>query len=815
MTDQCSVSMVDSTRSMSFETSTLLTTSTINALHFPGLTISGISDIGSSRPTSFISDNTGMCESMIESYSSVGGQDETILTNHTNILQLDTSITNNNFKIEKKDSITQKKRRSRKSQYDASIDAILSLDKIEPVNLFDELNEADDAWLFEVPKTEHKNDPITDNIFSWVHKEFKTNDIQASKHRLLCKLDDMSHARTIRSLSCHNFVDNQKIDNVKRSLTEQQVNSDTIIKNDNNVLFNRFIDELNDDKHFYNCFNDSFLFQTIIDEHHLIERYSSLNSLDCDIIISYKPVKSGRSKSPLHTKSPLFKENINTRSISPANGNYTNHSTGTTTIRSRDTSREPERVPLDYTDVEVMAKVQLENLRQAERQGPLFKRFDRTGTKPPVAPKSIITRNGVKPNNNRASNMQTNTTTKTNGYNVSTVTQPKSSVTSTTRASVLPPNSANNNRTRPLTNRPTQVYRGSQTSYNNNNNNNNNPKALVTASSSVERNRKKPTNGFGSTFTTKEFTSNENGLLTDVSNKPLIAPVRSQVGPQRRTILPHSSTYSSGERVPSSSSSTNITTSRQTILPRSSSSTLSKERKSGIPTVGKQQKSSTTTVTRPTSSNVNPSSKSSDTTPLMAITTAFMTYRRVNNPVVPKFYGLKLTGAIFGAYLLGKLAYIPECRKMVLERLPNSNLAHSFDSKPYNMISDMAEPPEIVSKSATTNIFGTHNAQKEEDQQDDIIPPSDTTDKNNPRRYVTYDELRQKNRTEHALKFSGTKVRNDTPSTNTPTNIPVQDNRKLAPLPINTNERTSNSITTNPPKRSTTRKNQYGDEVYE
>ncbi|CAF0841080.1 unnamed protein product [Rotaria sordida] len=537
MTDQCSVSMVDSTRSMSFETSTLLTTSTINALHFPGLTISGISDIGSSRPTSFISDNTGMCESMIESYSSVGGQDETILTNHTNILQLDTSITNNNFKIEKKDSITQKKRRSRKSQYDASIDAILSLDKIEPVNLFDELNEADDAWLFEVPKTEHKNDPITDNIFSWVHKEFKTNDIQASKHRLLCKLDDMSHARTIRSLSCHNFVDNQKIDNVKRSLTEQQVNSE--------------------------------------------------------------PVKSGRSKSPLHTKSPLFKENINIRSISPANGNYTNHSTGTTTIRSRDTSREPERVPLDYTDVEVMAKVQLENLRQAERQGPLFKRFDRTGTKPPVAPKSIITRNGVKPNNNRASNMQTNTTTKTNGYNVSTVTQPKSSVTSTTRASVLPPNSANNNRTRPLTNRPTQVYRGSQTSYNNNNNNNNNPKAPVTASSSVERNSKKPTNGFSSTFTTKEFTSNENGLLTDVSNKPLIAPIRSQVGPQRRTILPHSSTYSSGERIPSSSSSSvNTTTSRQTILPRSSSSTLSKERKSGIPTVGKQQKSSTTTVTR-------------------------------------------------------------------------------------------------------------------------------------------------------------------------------------------------------------------------
>ncbi|CAF2803860.1 unnamed protein product [Rotaria sp. Silwood2] len=620
MTDQCIVSMIESTRNISFDNSTLLTSSAINALHFPDLTTSGISDTGGSRPASFLFDN-GMYESMTESFASTGGQDETILINQINIHQADTSITNNNLKLEKKDSITQKKRRSRKSQYDASIDAILSLDRIESVNLFDEINEADDAWLYEVPKTEHKNDPTTDNIFSWVHKEFKTNDIKESKHRLLCKLDDMSNARTIRSLSCHNFVDNQRIDNVKRSLTEQQVNSDRIIENDDNDQFYIFIDESNDDKHFYNCFNDSFVFQTIINEHHLIQRYSSLNSLDYDINISSKPVKSGRLNSPLRTISPLLKENINTRSISPlrpnitvthADENYTNHSTGTTTIRSRDTSRERERERLDYTDLEVMAKLQLENLRQAERQGPLFKRFDRPGNKPPVAPKSTITRNGVKPNNNRASNMQTNTTTKTNGFGVSTVTLPKSLVTSTTRASVLPPNSANNNRTRPVTNRPIQTYRGSQTSCNNNNN----PKVQVTtssSSSSVQRNSKKPTNGFGSTFTTKEFESNENGLLTDVSNKPLIAPIRSQVGPQRRTVLPHSSTYSSVERIPSSSSSVNIAASRQTILPRSSSSTLSQGRKSGIPFVGKQQKPiSTTTVTRPTSSNANPCSKSSD-----------------------------------------------------------------------------------------------------------------------------------------------------------------------------------------------------------
>ena len=49
--------------------------------------------------------------------------------------------------------------------------------------------------LYEIPKNGDKNNQITDNIFSWVHKEFKTNDINASKHRLLCKLDDMSHGK--------------------------------------------------------------------------------------------------------------------------------------------------------------------------------------------------------------------------------------------------------------------------------------------------------------------------------------------------------------------------------------------------------------------------------------------------------------------------------------------------------------------------------------------------------------------------------------------------------------------------------------------
>ncbi len=47
--------------------------------------------------------------------------------------------------------------------------------------------------LFQVPGK--KTNTTSDNIISWVHKEFKENDINATKHRLLCKLDDMSHGK--------------------------------------------------------------------------------------------------------------------------------------------------------------------------------------------------------------------------------------------------------------------------------------------------------------------------------------------------------------------------------------------------------------------------------------------------------------------------------------------------------------------------------------------------------------------------------------------------------------------------------------------
>ncbi|CAF0882253.1 unnamed protein product [Adineta ricciae] len=420
-------------QSISFDPSALLTTSTINNLHFPDLTTSGISDSGGGgggRPTSFILDGVGMCESMTESFCSVAGQDDAVLVNSTNGLHPDASLRS----LEKKNATNaQKKRRSRKAQYDASTDGI-SLDKIEPVNAIDEQNETDDSWLFQMPNNGNRTNPTSENIFSWVHKEFKENDINATKHRLLCKLDDMSHARTIRSISCHNFAGNQRSDSVKRSSTEQQVNpgiqsfilhskissSDLLenalyltefltlpssssktlristlsldsIEKDNHEQFDLFLyDSLNDEssdddkEQFYDCSNnDTNLLQTIVNERQLIEqltrRCSSLDSLDNNdqILSSRKPVGNGRMISPLRSATPLLNGNGNTRPTSPISSSPLRHTIATTsgTVRSREGSREREREPLDYTDLEVMAKVQLEKLRLAERQGPLSKRF--------------------------------------------------------------------------------------------------------------------------------------------------------------------------------------------------------------------------------------------------------------------------------------------------------------------------------------------------------------------------------------------------------------------------------------------------------
>ncbi len=54
--------------------------------------------------------------------------------------------------------------------------------------------------LFQLPGNGNKKNSTSENIYSWVHKEFKENDINATKHRLLCKLDDMSHGKFIEFL---------------------------------------------------------------------------------------------------------------------------------------------------------------------------------------------------------------------------------------------------------------------------------------------------------------------------------------------------------------------------------------------------------------------------------------------------------------------------------------------------------------------------------------------------------------------------------------------------------------------------------------
>ncbi len=172
----------------------------------------------------------------------------------------------------------------------------------------------------------------------------------------------------------------------------------------------------------------------------------------------------------------------------------------------------------------------------------------------------------------------------------------------------------------------------------------------------------------------------------------------------------------------------------------------------------------------------------------------------------PKFYGIKLAGSIFTgritsnyfylsvfsplAYLLGKASYIPECRRLILQRLPNSNLAHSLESKRYDLISDMyfhifcfpsmrslclghnrlklflKQQPRIYS----VPVMKRKNNQSIPCRQvelktlstdfDGIGKCLDTMEKNAARKYVTYDELRQRNRTDYASKFPAAKARN-------------------------------------------------------
>lgn len=151
-----------------------------------------------------------------------------------------------------------------------------------------------------------------------------------------------------------------------------------------------------------------------------------------------------------------------------------------------------------------------------------------------------------------------------------------------------------------------------------------------------------------------------------------------------------------------------------------------------------------------------------------------------------------------------------------------------------------AQPPEIVPKSTTTNIFGIRN--EEEEQQDDILPAG-WISKSFHR--LIFNEIKSsrfdwekffskicnirwitaKKSSWICIKICGNKSSQwfvlhlfllfilfallDTPPTNIPTPAPSPTNKQLLPPPILSNEQPT------PSKRSNVRKNQYGDEVYD
>ena len=170
-----------------------------------------------------------------------------------------------------------------------------------------------------------------------------------------------------------------------------------------------------DNGQFYDCSDDTLLLRTIANERQLIEqltrRCSSLDSLDhhdrilpacskafgmvCarferisqavaeharNVVVGYapflvfiacsncpnrvltcspvfiEPAINGRMISPLRSATPVLNGNGNTRPTSPVSSSPLRHTIGATSagnnIHSRDASREREREPLDYTDLE-------------------------------------------------------------------------------------------------------------------------------------------------------------------------------------------------------------------------------------------------------------------------------------------------------------------------------------------------------------------------------------------------------------------------------------------------------------------------------
>ncbi|CAF0792059.1 unnamed protein product [Didymodactylos carnosus] len=228
----------------------------------------------------------------------------------------------------------------------------------------------------------------------------------------------------------------------------------------------------------------------------------------------------------------------------------------------------------------------------------------------------------VKQNYRRASTQQISTT---NNYKVSAVDNANVKLDNGLLKQAPRPNLLQSNYSRPsktavhqTSNRPVQPYRGSltqaptYTSQTDNDNNSNDVQAVShqQSSAAVRSTKVLKRQNLGSTYNTNQLAeatayANKNNLLTDVINKPVV-PVRA-VLPQRRAVLPQSSTHSSNEQIPPTNVETNDT------IPRSSSS-LSQGRKSALPMpVANQLKQpNVTSVSRYASSNIIPSSQSSD-----------------------------------------------------------------------------------------------------------------------------------------------------------------------------------------------------------
>ncbi|KAG7161209.1 OCIA domain-containing protein 1-like [Homarus americanus] len=203
-------------------------------------------------------------------------------------------------------------------------------------------------------------------------------------------------------------------------------------------------------------------------------------------------------------------------------------------------------------------------------------------------------------------------------------------------------------------------------------------------------------------------------------------------------------------------------------------------------------------------------------------TTAFVAMRQGIVRVSQKFgYIPKMLGATFVGYFLGKISYQNACAEKLMQ-LPNSPVGEALRKRKGRLGFQetlgmepgfsVAFPSSETSSGTETPIFDDHRPDVRDHNEGlhdyergvtDSLTPYTEASSSLPQQHTSYQELRRQNREEYINKMAEKYRRPSTdplPEGGSPPHI----EESQPPQPVY-----------RPPPRTTVRKNQYGDEVYE